>query len=331
MHAAGRVLQGVPRSPAFTVFTPTYNRSATLGRVFASLQAQTCRDFEWLIVDDGSTDDTRERVASFQAATDFPVRYLWQENRHKKAAFNHGVREARGALFLTLDSDDELLAHALERLLRIWQDIPASERDAYSAVTGLCVRADGSLVGDRYPDDVFDATPLEIRYRYRVRGEKFGFQRTDVLRRFPFPEDIPGFVPESLVWSAIARQGYRMRFVNEALRIYHDSPDSLSRANTAQIEALGLRVLARDTLNHNLGWFRCAPRDFLLAAARDTRFGLAMRRAGQVLPERYRRLSSVWAKVLVILMWPLGVAMYGRDRWRSRSIQPSGNRYPHRR
>jgi len=304
----------------FTVFTPTYNRSATLGRAYASLCAQTWRDFEWLIVDDGSTDDTRARVAAFQAEANFPIRYLWQQHRHKKAAFNHGVREARGALFVVLDSDDALMPHTLTRLHAVWHSIPEAKRPLFSAVTGLCVRPDGQIVGERYPQDVLDSTSLDIRYRYRVGGEKFGFQRTDVLRQFPFPEDIPGFVPESLVWSAIARQGYLTRFVNETLRIYYDSPDSLSRSSTAQHHALGLRLLARDTLNHHLPWFRYAPLAFLLAAARDTRFGLALRRARPItpLPEPYRRLHSAWARVLVMLMWPLGVVMDWRDRWRMR-------------
>lgn len=308
---------GTASTPLFTVFTPTYNRGDTLGRVFDSLRAQTFRDFEWLVVDDGSTDDTRERVAAFQAEADFPVRYVWQENQHKKAAFNHGVREARGELFVALDSDDELLPQSLERLRRIWLDIPEAERDLFSAVTGLCVRPGGALVGDRYPRDVFDSTPLEVHYKYRIKGEKFGFQRTEVLRRFPFPEDIPGFVPESLVWSAIARKGYLTRFVNEPLRVYHDTADSLSRANTAQSEALGLRLLARDALNHNLRWFRHAPLDFLLAAARDTRFGMTLRREGKTMPPPYDKLRGVGAKALVALMWPLGWFMHWRDRRRA--------------
>src|SRR5690606_3281073 len=87
----------------FTVLTPTYNRAATLYRVYESLRRQTCRNFEWLIVDDGSTDRTHEAVLAWQAQADFPIRYVWQKNQHKKTAFNRGVREARGEFIITLD------------------------------------------------------------------------------------------------------------------------------------------------------------------------------------------------------------------------------------
>ena len=98
------------RAHLFTVFTPTFNRAHTLGRVYASLRAQTYTDFEWLIVDDGSTDGTEELVRGWMAEAPFPLRYLTQVHGHKKAAFNRGVREANGELFVALDSDDEMPA-----------------------------------------------------------------------------------------------------------------------------------------------------------------------------------------------------------------------------
>ena len=311
----------------FTIFTPTYNRAATLPRAYASLRAQTFRDFEWLIVDDGSTDDTHERVQVFEAEADFPIRYLWQEHGHKKAAFNYGVREARGALFVALDSDDELLPDTLARLHRIWLSIPYSDRESYSAVTGLCARPDGSIVADRYPQDWIDGTPQEMRYRYKVGGEKFGFQRTDVLRRFPFPEDIPGFVPESIVWSAIGRQGYKTRFVNEVMRVYHDSPDSLSGqgAVDAGAHALGLYLLARDVLNNSLRWFVYQPWEFLMAAARYTRFALHLRCGRRRPPAGFQGLQGWGARALVAMMWPLGLVLYLRDRLRARRAAAGRN------
>lgn len=94
--------------PLFTVFTPTYNRAHLLHRVYESLKKQTCKDFEWLIVDDGSTDATGDLIAAWQqeSLTDFPIRYIWQDNGHKKSAFNRGVKEAHGELFVPWDSDD---------------------------------------------------------------------------------------------------------------------------------------------------------------------------------------------------------------------------------
>ena len=81
----------------FTVFTPTYNRASTLPRVYEGLKPQTFRDFEWLIVDDGSRDNTRELVQMWQAEACFPIRYIYQPNRGKPTAFNRGVQEAQGS------------------------------------------------------------------------------------------------------------------------------------------------------------------------------------------------------------------------------------------
>src|SRR3546814_9641274 len=88
-------------------------------------------------------------------------------------------------------------------MARVWSGIESVARDRYAAITGLCAFPDGRVVGDLYPRDVMDATSLDMTFRYGVGGEKFGCMRTAVLRRFPFPEEIPGFVPESLVWRAI--------------------------------------------------------------------------------------------------------------------------------
>ncbi|MGG5143650.1 glycosyltransferase family 2 protein [Alcaligenes sp. SJTW-7] len=301
----------------FTVLTPSYNRAHTLERVYRSLCEQTCQDFEWVVVDDGSTDGTRELVQGWQQQAPFPIRYAWQENRHKKAAFNHGVALAQGELVVALDSDDTLLVNALYDMAQIWADIPLQERAGYAGITGLCVRPDGKVVGDMFPKDVFDASALDISFRYHVRGEKFGCLSTAVLRRFPFPDQIDGFVPESLVWRAIARAGYKNRFVNIVFRVYHDSPDSLSvQGKTSQQHALGLWLLAQDTVVKCLPWFRYEPKAFLMAAARYTRFGLHLRASGRTPPAGYG-LEGLASYLLVALMWPVGAALYLRDKRRT--------------
>lgn len=303
-----------PPAFCFTVFTPTYNRGDVLHRVFDSLRKQTFRDFEWLVIDDGSTDDTRTRVEAWAAQADFPVRYIWQKNAHKKAAFNHGVREARGELFLPLDSDDEIFDTTLEVLNDTWTGIPEAQRAGYSAVTGLCVHSDGKVVGDAYPHEPLDSNTVESKYRYRIRGEKFGFQRTDVLRKFPFPEDVKGLVPESTVWYAIARSGLKTRYINKPLRIYHQTADSLMQEKSAAIKhAGGHALVARDTLE-NIRWFRYHPMEFILAAARYTRFHLHMARTPE---RRILPVSKLAGRLLILVMAPVGLAWFLYDLSRS--------------
>ena len=311
----------------FSVVTPTYNRAHTLGRVYRSLRDQSFQDFEWVIVDDGSTDATRTLVQGWQQEASFPIRYVWQTNQHKKTAFNNGVRHAQGEWLVAIDSDDELDSNALYHMAGVWEQIPPAQRARYVAITGLCARPDGRVVGDMYPRDVMDVSSLDMTFRYHVRGEKFGCLRTDVLRQFPFPEDIPGFVPESLVWRAIARAGYLTRFVNQVFRVYHDDGSSLSREGRkteSGRHALGLWLLAHDTVEYCLGWFRYQPASFFGAAIRYTRFGLHMR-AQRVARPAGRCLNRWASRLLVAAMWPVGAALYVRDRLRdaaARSKRP---------
>ena len=303
------------RQHVFTVFTPTYNRAHTLQRVYESLRSQTFRDFEWVVVDDGSTDGTEALIGAWASQADFPVRFFRQNHQHKKAAFNRGVREAGGELFLTLDSDDSMPPDALAILHQAWLEIPADQRGGFASVTGLCVRPDGSIAGDRYPRDVMDSSPIDMYFNHSVRGEKFGFTRTDLLARFPFPEHIEGFVPESLVWWAIARAGYRSRFINREVRFYEDSADSISRSSVRD-SAPGLYLLSHDMLANDLRYFWRRPKDFLLAAARHVRFGLHLGKRGRraTCPQNSLGLR---ARALCTMMVPVGVVLYWRDLHRS--------------
>ena len=299
--------------PLFTVLTPTYNRAHVLERVYLSLCEQTCQDFEWVIVDDGSTDDTKSRVLAWQQESRFPIHYLWQENQHKKTAFNLGVRHASGEWVVALDSDDTLEPNALYGMSQVHDGIAVSERDRYIGIIGLCARPDGAVVGDMFPRDALDVTSLDLNFKYKVLGEKFGCLRTHILLQFPFPENVPGFVPESMVWRAIARAGYLNRCVNQVFRVYYDSPDSLSRQGRDSAQhALGLWLLARDTVMECLPWFRYAPGSVMMAAARYTRFRLHLRKADKALLRNWK-LRGLRARLLIAVMAPLGVLLYLRD------------------
>jgi len=212
----------------FTVFTPTYNRKETLHRTYNSLMSQSCKDFEWVIVDDGSTDGTETLVGNWQKESWFPIRYFYQANGGKHRAFNRGVREAQGYQFLCLDSDDSCTPEALETFRKCWEAIPIKERSEFSGVTVHSMDCSGKLIGSRFPENCMDMKPAEMSARYGTKGEKWGFHRTEVLKQFPFPEiDGETFVSEGLVWNRIGSR-YRMRYVNRALRIYWHSPGGLA-------------------------------------------------------------------------------------------------------
>jgi glycosyltransferase involved in cell wall biosynthesis len=295
---------------AFTVFTPTYNRGDTLERVYSSLCAQTFHSFEWLVVDDGSTDGTRALIEQWREQAQFPVRYIWQENRGKHVAFNVAVREARGELFLCFDSDDACVPHALERFKQHWDSIPSSLRPHFSAVTALCEDQHGNLVGNKFPFPVTDSNSLEIQYRFHVAGEKWGFHRTDVLREFPFPEVRGTYVPESVVWGRIA-QRYATRFVNDILRIYYtDAPSLMRGPQEPGRNALGGRLQHLTVLNEHVNYLRRAPVEFLLSAAHYARFSFHLR---SPVRRQLADISNIRGRVLWALGAPAGWLLYRRD------------------
>lgn len=298
----------------FTVYTGTRNRAHTLHRPYESLRAQTFRDFEWLIVDNDSTDGTEDLVARWQAEADFPIRYIRHENRGHHGSSNVAAREARGELFLTLDSDDGAVPEALERFKAIWDGIPLDQRDRYSAVTGLAVDEAGRPTGDPFPADILDSNTTEIRYRYKVIGEKWGFQRTDVMRAHPYPT-IPGYtgmMSSHIVWGEIGRR-YLTRYVNEYLGVvYFDQPDTLTKGvRDHRRDALGERMEAGAVIDDHLRYFRHAPLDYYLKAAKYARSALW---AGEGPVRQVGLLRRPAARALWLVALPLGLAVYAVER-----------------
>jgi glycosyltransferase involved in cell wall biosynthesis len=301
-----------PPTYTFTVFTPTRNRGPVIGRMFDSLAAQTFRDFEWLVIDNDSDDDTPERMAAWQAVADFPIRYLRQPNRGLQVSWRRGLDEARGELFLFTRSADALKPNALERLLHHWLSIPEAERPGFSAVSALAEDEHGRLIGTEFPTSPLDSDSAELRYRYRVRGDKFGFQRTEVLRANPIPlvEGYTGYMPESIVWSAIARQ-YRTRYVNERLRIYYqDQASSLSRPSHPRVNAVGGFLDAEARLNGDIRWLRAAPLEFY---RRAVKYAWAGFHTGRSPAEQWRRLEYRRARALWLLAVAPGWLVYAAD------------------
>jgi len=212
----------------FTVFTPTYNRAKTLHGVYQSLRLQTFKDFEWLIVDDGSIDETKKMVTKWQEEAEFPIRYIWQENKGKYVAFSKGVNEAKGEFFINLDSDDSCVSFTLEKLKYYWDSIEEEKKKMFSGVIGLGMNNKGNLVGTKFPENVFDSNHLDIYYKYKIKGDKWGFYKIEILKEFLFPIDKEErFMPEALILNRIALK-YKTRYINEKLLIINYRSDGLS-------------------------------------------------------------------------------------------------------
>lgn len=221
------------KHPFITILTPTYNRASLLPRLFDSLLRQTNKDFEWIVVDDGSTDDTREVVANLKEKCGgaFPMGYVYKANGGKHMAINIGAERARGELLFIADSDDLLTDDALETVANSWHDI--SDDKSFAGIAGLDIAMDTrDVIGSGLPQEHIDCNAIDIRYRHHVTGDMKEVFRTEVLREFPFPEFAgERFCPEQLVWFRMARR-YRLRYINKPIYIADYQPDGITAGIT---------------------------------------------------------------------------------------------------
>lgn len=214
-----------------TVFTPAYNRAYILPVLYKSLCTQTCQNFEWLIVDDGSTDDTETLVKSWLAENRIALRYIRTENGGKHRAINRGVAEASGELFFIVDSDDYLTNDAVYNIIRSAEPILKDNR--FAGISGMRCRQDGSNITVGFNGESIDATALDIRYKHHIMGDMAEVIKTEVMKRFPFPE-IEGerFVPEAVVWNRIAKSGLMLRYIPIPIYVCEYLSDGLTAAIT---------------------------------------------------------------------------------------------------
>ena len=216
------------RTPEITVFTPAYNRGNLIERLYRSLQNQSFHSFEWLVVDDGSTDDTEERFQKILAEENpFEIRYIKTENGGKHRAINRGVQEAAGRMFVIVDSDDYLAEEALQTILDREGEIPADQRSRFAGICGTKCYAGGRTIGHA-PSEILDITTLQRR-EYGLDGDKSEVFYLDILKEYPFPEyEGERFLTEAVVWDRIAADGYVLRFFPEALIVCEYREDGLS-------------------------------------------------------------------------------------------------------
>ncbi len=191
--------------PKISVVTPTWNRSKYLIRVYESLLIQTYQNFEWVVADDASEDDTVFLIMNLANNCPFPV-VLIQASVHigKARMDNEAIAAANGDFILWCDSDDYLLPNALENLINGWDDIPFDVRDNYIGVVGLCKTTSRILNKNALFSIPFDGLLDNLAVTNHMTEDAAPFLRSDILKKYPFPE-VDLVIPESSVWSALGR------------------------------------------------------------------------------------------------------------------------------
>lgn len=211
-----------------TVFTPTYNRAFIIERLYKSLQRQSFTDFEWLVIDDGSSDNTMELFDAWKLESNaFPISYIKTNNGGKHRAINRATELAAGQLFFIVDSDDYLTDDALE-IIDKWEG-SLDHKTRFAGVAGRKGYDGDSYIGTTFAGEFVDATSLE-RDKYNIDGDKAEVFYTHILKQYKFQEfEGENFITENTVWERLAADGYKLRWFNETIYICEYLEDGLSK------------------------------------------------------------------------------------------------------
>lgn len=213
-----------------TVFTPTYNRAYTIERVFDSLMAQTFSHdkFEWILIDDGSSDNTQELVDSFLKKADFKIVSITQQNMGKNYCHNRAITLAEGELFLILDSDDAIVPECMDTFWKHWLSLDQNVKKNIYGINCLC--KDGytdKLIGHSVQEG-FISDSYKWKHKHRVFFETWGALNTQLFKQHLFPQiDEIKFIPEAYLWDRV-RNKRAVLSTNNTLRIVFHQKDGFT-------------------------------------------------------------------------------------------------------
>ncbi|WP_299799157.1 glycosyltransferase family 2 protein [uncultured Maribacter sp.] len=224
----------------FSVLTPTYNRAHTLKRVFDSLKAQTFQDFEWIIIDDASSDETSKLIDSWEIVNlPFSVKYLvLPENKGKPNALNVGLNHCNKEITIIADSDDTFVPNTFQELYQLWSSVNITKNaDKIATIWTLVKDEDNNLVGEKFPDNFWqvDFNNRVLKKDQRVAGEKWHSWRTEVLKKYKMFHSDQSFISESATWNRINKD-YDYLCVNVFHRVYYSSPDGYIQKKKTRLE-----------------------------------------------------------------------------------------------
>lgn len=261
-----------------TVFTPTYNRGYIIEKLYTSLKNQKYQNFEWLIIDDGSTDKTQQTINTFIEENAISIRYIRKENEGKHIAINLASEISKGEWVFIVDSDDYLTDDALSKVNYYINSI--KDELSFAGVVGLrgdnnknawiTSNPDKNKKSEIFNYDYIDATTIEYRYKYKIKGDRAEVIRRDVLKQYKFPKfKDEKFLAENYLWINLALDGYSFRWFNHIIYITDYLEDGLTRngRKIAMTNPLGksfsenveLQVRSipmRKKLKHSINYYR---------------------------------------------------------------------------
>ncbi|WBX70730.1 glycosyltransferase family 2 protein [Tenacibaculum retecalamus] len=210
-----------------TVFTPTYNRAYCLHQVYDSLCKQTSTDFIWLIIDDGSSDNTKELVDLWSQENKIIIEYVYQNNLGMHGGYNTAYANINTELNVCIDSDDYMTDDAVEKIIDFWLK---NGDDKYAGIVGLDALKNGEILGEKFPKSIKSSSLEDLYYKHKVPGDKKLIFRTEVVKKYPkypiFKEE--KFVPLGSLFLQIDKD-YELLCMNEVLCIVEYLDDGSTR------------------------------------------------------------------------------------------------------
>lgn len=218
--------------PFVSICTPVYNRIHTIERPLNSIKNQDYKNFEYIIVDDGSTDGVEKKIYKFMDEVDFPVIYIKKNNGGVHTARNAAIKIARGKLFTNLDSDDAYLPNALSTFVETWLNIPNDKKNKYREIIALFENENHNIVGELFPDNINSMdSKMANKICTSIKGDHCSINVTEILKNnlFPEPKGVK-YVAESIIWRRLDKK-YMAYYINKPLGInYQYGDDHMSRS-----------------------------------------------------------------------------------------------------
>lgn len=209
-----------------SIITPTYNRAELLYNAYEALKMQTSKDFEWIIVDDGSKDNTKEVIKNFILQKKIPIRYYYKKNGGKHTAVNLGVKKAKGELMLILDSDDVLVLEAVKIIIDDWNLYSENDKICGLSYNRKIINLKTKKSKLNYKYIISDH--ISFRYNRGVEQDRVEVYRLDIMKKYPFPEyKDEKFLSEAVVWNTIAYT-YNTVYINKDIYKCEYLPNGLT-------------------------------------------------------------------------------------------------------
>ncbi|WP_051251215.1 glycosyltransferase family 2 protein [Paenibacillus harenae] len=301
-----------------TVFTPAFNRAYCLHQLYESLQRQTSKDFEWLIVDDGSTDNTESLVNSWIRDNLVPIRYYRQQNQGMHGAHNTAYEHIETELNVCIDSDDYMTDNAVELIVSFWKK---HRSDKVCGFIGLDAYTNGQIIGTELPKHMKSSTLYDLYYKHGVKGDKKLIYRTELVKDNPYPL----FESENYVglnWKyLLLDQKYELLIMHEILCIVEYLPDGSTKNMLKQYRRnpKGFAFYRKELMKLPFG-------------SLAFRYRQAVHYVSSSIISRNKNwLNEVPFKWLTILAIPLGLMLYGYISIKTKGVIPqkgTTNDYP---